>query len=95
MLGQDERSVRVCFVIENLIPAGTELWLLRLIERLDRTRVQPLLCIVDGQMESSRRLEPGDCPTLRLGLSNLKSIRTLPAASRFYRFLRQHRVDVD
>ncbi len=84
----------VCFVIENLLPAGTELWVVRLIERLDRRRIQPVLCLTDGRSHESHRLAPTDCPTLRLQLPHLKSHRTLSAAHRFYRFLRTHRVDV-
>ncbi|MDG2382741.1 MAG: glycosyltransferase [Pirellulaceae bacterium] len=94
MSGQAAQTVRVCFVIENLLRAGTELWILRLIERLDRQRVQPLLCVVDGDSPDSRQLEPTDCPVLRLGLSNLKTVRTVSAASRLFRFLRHHQVDV-
>ena len=94
MSGHRQRTVKVCFVIENLIPAGTELWILRLIERLDRTRVEPLLCVVDGADRSSQRLEPLDCPTIRLGLSTLKTPKLFAAAWRFHKFLRQHHVDV-
>lgn len=94
MSGQCNRPLRVCFVIENLIPAGTELWILRLIERLDRARVQPLLCVIDGNSRSSKQLEPSDCPTIRLGLSSLRTVNAFSAASRFYRFLRHHHVDV-
>ncbi len=94
MSDYDAQPVRVCFVIENLLRAGTELWILRLVERLDRNRVQPLLCVVDGQSHESRQLEPLDCPILRLGLSHLKTYRTLSGASRLLRFLRHHQVDV-
>ena len=86
--------VRVCFVIENLIPAGTELWTTRLIQHLDRRRVRPSLCILDGRREESRRLEPTDCPVLRLGLAQLKTPRTLSAARRFLHFLSRQHVDV-
>ncbi len=86
--------VRVCFVIENLIPAGTELWVTRLIQQLDRQRVQPSLCVLDGRSDQSRRLEPENCPVLRLGLNQLKTPRALPAARRFLRFLSEQRVEV-
>jgi glycosyltransferase involved in cell wall biosynthesis len=89
-----ERPVRVCFVVENLLPAGTERWIGHLIERLDRRRVVPLLCLTDGRGEPSRRLEPPDVAVLRLGLPHLKTIGTLAAARSLYRFLRQHHVDV-
>ncbi len=87
-------AVRVCFVIENLIPAGTELWVTRLIQQLDRRRVEPSLCILDGSSEQSRGLEPADCPVLRLGLAQLKTPRTLSAARRFLQFLSENQVEV-
>ncbi len=88
------RPVRVCFVIENLMPAGTELWIIRLLERIDRTIVEPHLCIIDGRSKTSRRLEPADCQVLRLGLPNLKTIRTFSRAAEFYRYLKRHQIDV-
>jgi glycosyltransferase involved in cell wall biosynthesis len=97
MDGTDDRQgrpVRVCFAVENLLPAGTERWIVHLIDRLDRRRVQPLLCLTDGQGDESRQLEPADCEVLRLELTQLKSIRTLRAARALYRFLRHHQVDV-
>lgn len=94
ILNATERPVRVCFVIENLIPAGTELWIVRLIERLDRALVSPTLCILDGSADSSRDLEPADCPVLRLGMRNLKSTRVLASARQFRKFLRQQCVDL-
>ncbi|MBM98220.1 MAG: hypothetical protein CMJ77_03770 [Planctomycetaceae bacterium] len=86
--------MKVCFVIENLIAAGTELWILRLIERMDRNRVQPLLCLINGSGAQSQALEPVDCPVLRLNLPGLKTHRTFGAAAQLYRFLKQHKVDV-
>ena len=88
------RPVRVCFVIENLMPAGTELWILRLLEQIDRSIVEPHLCIIDGQSDTSRRLEPTDCNVLRLDLPHLKTIRTFSRAAEFYRYLKQHQIDV-
>ena len=53
--------VRVCFLIDDLATAGTETQLLALIARLDRARVQPYLCLLRGQGEVSRALEPDGC----------------------------------
>lgn len=86
--------IKVCFVIENLLPAGTELWTVRLIEAMDRTRFQPFLCLLHGQSELSRSLEPSDCDVIRLELTKLKSTRGIQAAGRFYRFLRSNHIDV-
>src|SRR5262245_24160946 len=60
------RPVRVCFMIDRLSIGGTETQLLALIRHLDRARVEPLLCLLDGNDELSRALEPDNCPVLRL-----------------------------
>ncbi|MEZ6115498.1 MAG: glycosyltransferase [Pirellulaceae bacterium] len=88
------RPVRICFVIENLLPAGTELWILRLIQHLDRRYVVPHLCLLDGHNETSRRLLPTNCPTLCLGMQRLRSLHGVRSASSFNRFLRTHRMDI-
>jgi glycosyltransferase involved in cell wall biosynthesis len=68
--------------------------LLALIRHLDRRRVQPFLVLLRGQGESSRRLEPNDCPVLRLGVGSLKSPTTAVRALRFAQFLWRERIDV-
>jgi glycosyltransferase involved in cell wall biosynthesis len=88
------RPVRVCFMIDSLQPAGTETQLLALIRHLDRSRVRPALCLLDGEGELSRSLEPADCPVLRLGVTGLSRPRTLAKAFRLASFLRRERVDV-
>jgi glycosyltransferase involved in cell wall biosynthesis len=88
------RPVRVCFVIDRLGIAGTETQLLALIRGLNRGIVQPCLCLLDGNDDLSRELEPADCPTIRLGVRSLHQPSTLRAAWRFGRFLRRHRIDV-
>jgi len=89
-----DRPVRVCFVIERLGIGGTERQLLALIGGLNRSRVQPYLCLLDGSDELSRSLEPKDCPTLRLGVRSLLRPSTVRQAWRFARFLRRERIDV-
>jgi glycosyltransferase involved in cell wall biosynthesis len=89
-----QTPVRVCFLIDDLARAGTESQLLALIRHLDRTRVLPFLCLLKGEGELSRSLEPDDCPVLRLGVRSLRSPATLPRALRLARFLRRHRIDV-
>jgi glycosyltransferase involved in cell wall biosynthesis len=86
--------VRVCFLIDELAPAGTETQLLALLRGLDRTRVEPYLCLLRGDSAVSRALEPDDCPVLRLGVTSLRRPRTLARALGFVRFLRRHRIDV-
>jgi glycosyltransferase involved in cell wall biosynthesis len=88
------RPVRVCFLIDELAPAGTEIQLLALIRHLDRRRVWPYLCLLRGDNSVSQALEPDDCPILRLDVGSLRHPRTLLRAWRFLRFLRRERIDV-
>jgi glycosyltransferase involved in cell wall biosynthesis len=88
------RPVRVCFMIDRLAVAGTESQLLALIRRLDRGRVLPFLCLLNGEDVVSRSLEPGGCPVLRLGVRSLLRPRAAGAAFRLARFLRRERIDV-
>lgn len=86
--------VRVCFLIDELAPAGTESQLLALIRHLDRHRVWPYLCLLRGDKPVSQALEPDDCPILRLHVGALRHPGTLLRAGRFLRFLRRERIDV-
>jgi L-malate glycosyltransferase len=88
------RPVRVCFVIDELAPAGTESQLLALIRHLDRRHVWPYLCLLRGDKLMSQALEPDDCPMLRLGVTSLHHPRTPLRMWRFLRFLRRERIDV-
>lgn len=88
------RPVRVCFVIDNLSRAGTEMQLLLLLKHLDRTQIEPYLCLLDGQADSSRELEPSDLPVLRLGVCRLLSPHGARQAVRFLSFVRKQRIDV-
>jgi glycosyltransferase involved in cell wall biosynthesis len=88
------RPVRVCFVIDELAPAGTESQLAALIRHLDRRCVRPYLCLLRGDNPTSQALEPDDCPILRLGVGSLRHPRTLLQMGRFLRFLRRERIDV-
>ena len=86
--------VRVSFVIDNLGRAGTESQLLALIRALDRTRVEPSLVLLDGESEDSRRLEPTECPILRLGVKKLLSRDALRAAKRLRSFWKATQPDI-
>jgi glycosyltransferase involved in cell wall biosynthesis len=88
------QPLRVCFVIDRLFPAGIELQLLLLIKRLDRSRVEPLLCLLDGTDEQTRSLEPKDCPVIRLGVQHLCRPSSVPPAFRLARFFRREKVDL-
>lgn len=85
--------VSVCFVIDRLSRAGTETQLLALIRGLDPSRVRPSLCLLNGGDCETSSLLP-DCPVLDLGLSRLRSSRTIVAALRLSTFWRRHRASV-
>ncbi|QVL33084.1 glycosyltransferase [Telmatocola sphagniphila] len=86
--------LRVCYCIDNLAPAGTEKQLLRLLETLDREKIQPHLVLLDGYCEKSLALEPKGIPILRLGVKKLASGKAWRAAREFRGFLKSHRIDV-
>jgi glycosyltransferase involved in cell wall biosynthesis len=81
-------------MIDELSVAGTETQLLALIERLDRRRVLPYLCLLRGENDVSRSLEPDCCPSVRLGINSLSRPATLLKIWRFARYLKDHEIDV-
>jgi glycosyltransferase involved in cell wall biosynthesis len=88
------RPVRVCFLIDDLSRAGTEMQLLALLQAFDRTLVEPYLVLLDGESDESRALEPSHCPVMRLGVKRLLSRRGITAGRWFARFLRRRNIDV-
>lgn len=88
------KTARVCFVIDRLSRAGTESQLLALIRNLDRTRVEPTLCLLNGQDDESRALLPTDCPMIDLGLIRLLGGRAMSAAIKLRAFWERHRVNI-
>jgi glycosyltransferase involved in cell wall biosynthesis len=86
--------VHVCFLIDNLSRAGTEMQMLALLRSLDRAAVEPSLVLLDGETDLSRSLEPDHCPVVRLGVKSFASRRAVGATRRFARFLRENRVDI-
>jgi glycosyltransferase involved in cell wall biosynthesis len=81
-------------VIDRLSRAGTETQLLALIHELDRSRVRPSVCLLDGSDPETQALRPRDCPVLELGLPRLTSLSLPMAAARLATFWRRHAVDV-
>ncbi len=93
-LTNSHRPVRVCFMIDRLAAAGTETQLLALIRCLDRSNVQPFLCLLDGEDEQSKALELNDCTILRLGIRRLFRLLTVSKAWELSRFLKRERIDI-
>lgn len=86
--------VRVCFLIDQLATGGTETQLLKLIENLDRRRVIPYLCLLNGDDLLSKQMEPQGCTVERLGVRSLRSPATLVSLLRFVLLLRRWKIDV-
>src|SRR5258708_721872 len=89
-----DRPVSVCFVIDRLSRAGTETQLLALIRHLDRSRVLPTLCLLNGNDAETQCLLPTECPTIDLRLRRLASPRAALAACRLACFWTRHRTEV-
>jgi len=88
------RPLRICFLIDRLDTAGTETQLLALIRRLDRSRFEPYLVLLDGEDDVSRALEPRDCSVMRLGVRKLAAPHTVKILLDFRLFLRETLIDV-
>lgn len=84
---------RTCFMIDQLSRAGTESQLLLLLRQLDRSQVEPYLALLDGTDETSRSLEPDDCPVLRLGMRSFSRPSFITALRRFTCFLRREKIE--
>ena len=86
--------MRVCFVIDNLSRAGTEMQLLLLLRSLKRDKVEPYLCLLNGDVDYSRDLEPVGLSILRLNLERLFCFTSIMAAYRLLRYLQVNRIKV-
>ena len=89
-----KEPVRVCVFVDNMRSAGTEMRLRRLIESYDREKVIPYLCLLDGENESSKSLEPENCEILRLGVRKILRWSTVGRLRTLYKFLTKNRIDV-
>lgn len=88
------QPIRVCYLIDQLRTGGTETQLLSLIKHVDRSRVSPFLCLLDGGDRASQALEPEDCPVIRCGVRSLLRPRSLLKARRLASQLRAWKIDV-
>jgi len=88
------KRIKVLYLIERLARAGTELHLLDVAQRLDRTRFEPVICCLNGQM-TERDLLPDDVKTHLLnGRWNLLHPASLNLFRHVRRTLRSERPDV-
>ena len=86
--------IRICFMIDNLAIAGTELHVLNLIKFLDRSRFTPFLCLLDGKSDKSRILEPDNCEIVRLGIRSIRTVKSCAKVLSTARFLRRRKIDI-
>ena len=91
--GETRAIARVCFLIDGLARGGTESQLVELIRRMNRSRVQPVLCLLQGEDALSRSLEPPDCPVRRLEVPSLLRPSSVRKVLAFARWLREQRID--
>lgn len=88
------RPIPVCFIIDRLFPGGTESQLIKLLRNLDRSRIEPHLCLLDGEDPLSISLEPTGLPILRLGIKSLHHASTLKKAVFFRNYLIDNKIEI-
>lgn len=88
------QPIRVCFVIDGLARAGTESQLLLMLKQVDRSIIEPYLCLLKGENADSYELMPNNCQALSLGVHRLASGNAIRQAWQFWRFLRKNKIDV-
>jgi L-malate glycosyltransferase len=86
--------LRVCFMIDRLGVGGTELQLAALLHHIDRTRVEPYLCLLRSHDHPPWVLDLEPNRVLCLEVGSLHSLASLRKALRFVRFLQRERIDV-
>lgn len=84
-------KTNILFCIDALARGGTELQLIGLIDRLDRSRFQPRLCTLKA---SPAELTPVDCPHLALRVPKMISPGGLGALWQLRTWLRREKIDV-
>ncbi len=87
----EDEPIKILFCIDALIRGGTELQLLGLIDRLDRSQFSPYLLTI---RPSSTVLSPSDCPHLAWHIPQLFSPTGLHEIWRLTKFLRKENFSV-
>jgi glycosyltransferase involved in cell wall biosynthesis len=85
------KKLKILYAIDALACGGTELQLTGLIDRLDRTRYEPVLCTLKP---SPPELTPHDCRHLALEVPKLLAPDGLKAMWNFSRWLKNEKIDI-
>ena len=85
----DKKKILYC--IDALARGGTELQLTGLIDRLDRSRYEPVLCTLKS---SPSELTPADCRHLALDVPRLLAPAGLKSMWEFARWLKAENIDI-
>ena len=89
------KPIRVCFVIDYFYMGrgGTEVQLARLIQHLDRKRIEPHLVYLYNENTQLKEGMP-NCPIYNLKLQSFLSLKIVSKAFEFRRFLKENEIDV-
>jgi len=87
----DSRPTKVLYCIDKLVRGGTELQVMGIIERLDRTRYKPYLLTI---RPTDPQLIPGQCEHVALNVPTLFSVSGLRSMYWLIRFLRSEGIEV-
>jgi L-malate glycosyltransferase len=90
-LMQGNKKIKILFCIDNLVRGGTELQLIGLIDRLDRSRFSPYLLTL---RPSPKELTPKDCCHLPWQVPSLFSLNGVGSLFRLVSFLRSEHFQV-
>lgn len=88
------RPIPVCFIIDRLFPGGTETQLVKLLRNLDRSQIEPHLCLLDGEDPLSYSLEPTGLPIIRLGINSLHHASTVKKALILRNYLIENKIEI-
>ncbi len=88
------RPIRVAHCVSTMRVGGTELNAARTIDRLDRTRFEPIVLTLEESGPLFARYRDANVPVVTFPLSNLYGPAAVRQALRLARFLRDARVDI-
>ena len=81
-------------MIDDLTRAGVETQLVKLINQLDRAKIEPHLCLLAPRTDFAASLLPDDCPVHWLGFTSIRRPSVIGHAWRLARLLRREKIDV-